>query len=170
MPTRSESLPDVAVRRARIGRGLFATRPIRRGRDIMRIDGRIVPADLLWDRGGTFADNCYRFGPETYLDPGDSPGRFVNHSCDPNAGVRKERNRLFLFAARAIRAREEIVIDYATILGDDDIWTMRCRCGSPMCRGRVKRVGALPHDVLERYRALGLIPRFILATLGNIPR
>ena len=61
-------------------------------------------------------------------------GAYLNHSCEPNAGIRKTNQQLFLFAAKPIAAEKEIVIDYSTILGDDDIWTMRCNCGRSACR------------------------------------
>jgi hypothetical protein len=168
-PKSDQSVDHVAVRKARIGRGLFATRAFRAGETIMHITGRVYDADVLWERGGTFADNCYRFGPETYLDPGDAPGRFVNHSCEPNAGVRKKNNRLFLVAADAIRRGDELTFDYSTILGDDDIWTMRCRCGTRSCRRTIQRVGLLPAEVYVRYVDLGIIPGYVLQTLGQVP-
>jgi hypothetical protein len=155
----------VAVAEARNGSGLFATHRYRRGQRILDVRGRIYNHRVLWKRGGTFADNCYRFGPETYLDPGDGAARYVNHSCAPNAAVGKSNNRLFLFAAESIAAGEEILFDYSTILGDDDIWTMRCNCGQRRCRKRIKRFGSLPADVKERYLAHGLVPPFIIKTL-----
>ena len=89
----------VVVAPVRNGLGLVAAKPIRERQTIIKIVGRVVVADILGRRGGAFADNCFRFGPETYLDPGDEPGRFLNHSCEPNAGIRKHNNQLFLFAA-----------------------------------------------------------------------
>jgi hypothetical protein len=155
----------VVVRDARNGSGLFATRRYRRGERILDVRGRIYHHRVLWKRGGTFADNCYRFGPETYLDPGDGVARYVNHSCAPNAAVGKQRNRLYLFAAEPIAKGDEIVFDYSTILGDDDIWTMRCNCGEAGCRRRIRRFGALPAALRERYLAQALVPRFIVDTL-----
>jgi hypothetical protein len=157
------------VRRARNGLGLFTGRAYRSGETIVRMTGRIVDAGVLWERGGTFADNCIRFGPETYLDPGDSPGRYINHSCEPNAGIRKYKNQLFLFAATMLRPRIEITFDYSTTIGDDDIWTMRCNCGRSACRKRVRRFGSLPAAVQQRYLAGGLVPRYIIKTLGWTP-
>lgn len=155
----------VAVRRARNGRGLFATRSFRAGETISRIPGRIVHWKLLWKIGGEFQAKCIRFGPETYLDPGDGPGRWLNHSCEPNAALRKVNNRLVLFAAEPIRAGAELTIDYSTTIGDDDVWTMRCNCGRRACRKRIRNLGTLPREMCEAYVTRGMVPKFILATL-----
>lgn len=155
----------VSVRRSRIGCGLFAERAFCRNQTIIKVVGRVVGYELLWDRGGTFADNCYRFGPETYLDPGDHASRYANHSCEPNAAVRKENNQLFLFAAKPIARNEEIVFDYSTILGDDDIWTMRCKCGRASCRKTIRNFGSLPAATKSTYLTNGLVPKFIIKTL-----
>jgi hypothetical protein len=157
--------PFTTVRKSRIGNGLFAARPFRRGQVIVKVTGRRVSADEVWDRGGRFADNCFRFGPETFLDPLDGPGRYLNHSCAPNAAVVKRNHQLFLVAAERIPRGREIVIDYSTILGADDIWTMRCRCGAPDCRGRIRNIATLSGRLRERYIERGLVPGFIRDTL-----
>ena len=161
-PTRDRRL---LIRPARIGLGAFAAKTFRQHEDIIRIAGRIVAADLLWKRGGTFADNCFRFGPETYLDPGDEPCRYLNHGCEPNAGIRKINNQLFLFAAKPIRKGAEIVFDYSTLLGDDDIWTMRCKCRHAKCRKLIRRFGSLPEALKTRYVSKGMVPQYIIRTL-----
>jgi hypothetical protein len=156
----------VFVSASRNGDGLFAARPFSRGENITRIDGRIVHHGLLWKRQGSrFSANCFRFGPETYLDPGEGPGAFLNHSCEPNAGIRKVAGRLFLFAAKSIRARREVVIDYSTTIGDDDIWSMRCNCGSGECRGTIRNFGSLSEGLKRKYLAMGMVPGYILRTL-----
>jgi hypothetical protein len=155
----------IEVRRTRNGEGLFTTRPYRVDQRIIRIAGKLVAAPIVTRRGGAFADNCFRFGPETYLDPGDEAGAYLNHSCEPNACVRKSNNRLFLAAIEPIRLNHEIVIDYSTILGDDDIWTMRCNCGSRRCRKVIRRFGSLPAPLKDRYAEKGAVPGYILETL-----
>ncbi len=156
---------NVVVGRARIGQGLFAKRAFRAGQTIIQIRGRVVHWKLLWEIGGDFQANCIRFGPETYLDPSASPGRWINHSCEPNAAIGKVNNQLFLFAAAPIRAGAEITFDYSTTIGDDDVWTMRCKCGGAACRKRIRNFGALTPALRESYVERGMVPTFILATL-----
>jgi SET domain-containing protein len=156
----------VAVAPARNGLGLFAAKAFKPGQTLLKIAGRVVHHRVLWQRrGSTFSANCFRYGPETYLDPGDHVGRYLNHSCEPNAAIRKRNNQIFLVAAAPIERGAEIVFDYSTTIGDDDIWTMRCNCGAPSCRGRIKRFGTLPRAVQERYLGAGLVPNYIIATL-----
>jgi hypothetical protein len=157
----------ILVGPVRIGLGLIAGRTYRPDQTIITIDGRVVNHREVWRRGGRFASNCIRFGPETYLDPGETPGRYLNHACEPNAAIRKTNNRLVLFAAATIRVGAEILIDYSTTIGDDDIWTMRCRCGQRSCRKTVRRFGSLPEGVQRRYLREGLVPGYIVRTLIN---
>ncbi|HEX4682089.1 MAG TPA: SET domain-containing protein [Gemmatimonadaceae bacterium] len=157
--------PPVEARRSRIGMGLFATRDIAPADTILRLEGQVLHWRAVLRRRGPSKDNCYRFGPETYLDPGDHVGRYANHSCVPNAGVRKKRGTLYLFADRAIRAGAEICFDYSTLTGDDDVWTLRCRCDRRRCRGVIGNFGALPSSLRRRYLRRGLVPDYIVATL-----
>jgi hypothetical protein len=160
---------NVVVESTRIGMGIVAARTFSRGQVIDRIPGRVEHHSVLWRRRGSFAANCIRFGPNTYLDPSSDAGRYLNHSCEPNAGIRKRNNQLFLFAAKRIRKGTEIVIDYSTTLGDDDIWTMRCRCGTDGCRRTVRRFGSLPLALQAEYVRAGLVPRYIIETLEPDP-
>ena len=158
----------VTVAPARIGMGLFAARAFEAGERIMRIEGRVVHHSVLWRRrGSVFSANCIRFGPETYLDPGEGAGRYVNHSCEPNAALRKSSSRLYLYAARRISVGTEITFDYSTTIGDDDIWKMRCRCDRPRCRGTIRNFGALPPRLRTRYISRGLVPGYIVNTLDD---
>ena len=157
-----KSFGRVHVEPARVGHGLFASRAFGDAQRIVRLLGRIVSAETVWNHQGRFADNSYRFGPETYLDPGDEAGAYVNHSCRPTAAIRKANNRLFLYAVTPIRKRSEITIDYSTILGDDDIWTMRCACGETNCRRLIRNFGSLPAELRAEYVEKQMVPKYVL--------
>lgn len=76
-------------------------------------------------------------------------GDFMNHSCDPNCWMQDEHT---LAARRDIAAGEELTADYVFWKADDsDVARFACRCGSPLCRGRVTgRDWRLP-DLQQRY-------------------
>ena len=131
------------------------------------LHGRVVSARTVWgwwQRDTRRAANCIRFDDERYLDPSGEWGEFANHGCRPNAAIRRERGRLVLRAMRAIREGDEVLHDYSTLLGADDLWSMRCNCGARACRGVVRRFDRLPAATLRRYVAARAIPAFIRAT------
>lgn len=64
---------------------------------------------------------------------GSDASDWINHSCDPNLGL---RGQIVLIAIRPIAAGEELCFDYAMTDGSayDEF---DCRCGARWCRGRV---------------------------------
>jgi hypothetical protein len=136
------------------GKGILATKNF--------LKGRVYSAKHVYKTGGKFADNTFRFGPESYLSPTGYIGDFLNHSCKPNVGLRKRNNKLFLISLRNIKSGEEIFLDYSTIIGDDDIWKMKCKCGSKDCRGVIKNFGSLAENLQEAYIKQNIVPKYIL--------
>jgi SET domain-containing protein len=59
--------------------------------------------------------------------------RFLNHSCEPNCESGIVRNRLWLYALRAIKAGEELTYNYGHGLGGYQ--DRPCRCGASTCVG-----------------------------------
>jgi SET domain-containing protein len=160
----------LAVKPVRNGRGIVALKSFRPGALICEIRGRIVaPATVwrYWDTEPRRGENCFRHSAERYLDPHGEIGQYANHSCAPNAGIVKDGRRLLLKAIVPIARGDEVTHDYATLLGADDVWTMRCNCGAPGCRRVVRNMRALPAAVMARYHRLGVIPRFIIATMNR---
>ncbi|KAL1843674.1 hypothetical protein VTJ49DRAFT_374 [Mycothermus thermophilus] len=88
-------------------------------------------------------------------------GRFCNHSCNPNCYVDKwvvgEKLRMGIFAAREIRAGEELVFNYNVDRYGAD--PQPCYCGEPNCVGfiggktQTERATKLPLATIE---ALGI--------------
>ncbi len=78
----------------------------------------------------------------------EGPGDWINHSCDPNAGL---RGQVSLVASRRIDAGEEITFDYAMSDGCD-YDEFDCECRTPLCRGRVTGNDWMRPELLERYQ------------------
>lgn len=148
-------IDDVEVRTASgKGLGVFARRTFAPGEFIFRrrharvVDGSGIAGlsaeeqmhlcELGWDRFAVLAP----------------PGAYLNHSCDPNA----MRSGVKVFAWQAIRAGEEITIDYRLNAFDGSSWP--CSCGTAACTGTV--VGSFFAMKPERQRLLlRYAPEFI---------
>lgn len=137
------------------GRGLFAREPIAPRTCILQFSGPILTLNETRARGPAAA-NALQIGVDRYLYL-DEPGRFVNHSCSPNAAVIGDTR---LVAIRPIAAGEEIRFDYSTTVSDG--WTMECLCGAATCRGLVVAFQLLPEPLRRRYALLGHVQRFIV--------
>ena|SRR6267378_1174186 len=111
------------------GRGLFATRRIPAGTVVTKVVGEVQNYD--YDEESDYGPTWYAVARGEWIEPfEDSPARFVNHSCEPNAFM---ADTTTIKAARDIRPGEEILIDYATT-EEDPKWLLECRCGTPRCR------------------------------------
>ena len=144
--------PRVAVGLSLIaGRGLFATHSIGEG-DVVAIGGgRIVSDDeftaIIQERDGGYS--ALSIGEDlNLLQDDDDPGRFGNHSCDPNLWLADE---VTLIARRTIVAGEELTTDYATMTGFAN-WSMDCSCASELCRGTITGVDWKLRALQTRYR------------------
>jgi uncharacterized protein len=67
---------------------------------------------------------------------GGSGAEIINHSCQPNLCARRIRGRVFFFSRRTIHAGEELTLDYRFPRDGERV---KCRCGSPKCRGTINR-------------------------------
>jgi hypothetical protein len=158
---------SLEVRPVRNGQGIVALKAFAPGATVCQVRGRVVSGETVWrywDTDPRRGENCFRYDADHYLDPEGEIGAYANHSCNPNAGIVKTGRRLLLQAIRPIAAGAEVTHDYATLLGADDVWKMKCNCGEAGCRKMVRSFSRLPAATLRRYRRLGIIPDFIWAT------
>ncbi|MGD0411472.1 MAG: SET domain-containing protein-lysine N-methyltransferase [Verrucomicrobiota bacterium] len=144
-----------------VGLGVFANRDIRPGEVILAFGGPVIDFAETKRRGPR---ECMpiQIGRNQYYDT-QPPGVFVNHSCDPNAGIHQDRD---LVALRRIRPGEEVRFDYSTTM-EEQSFTMRCLCGSPQCRRVVADFSTLPTEAQERYVAERIVMSFILHKLAD---
>lgn len=68
-----------------------------------------------------------------HIFPNEESGKYINHSCNPNTKITKDR---VFVALRDIKSGEEITFDYDTT-EDEIAKKFTCLCGSSNCRGEV---------------------------------
>lgn len=144
-----------------VGRGLFAGEQIAPGTEILQLTGSRLTLNEVRAKGPVPAANALQIGIDRYLDL-DEPGRFINHSCEPNAAVMRDTT---IVAIRHVAPAEEIRFDYSTTISDG--WTMACLCGAENCRGVVAAFQLLPESLRRRYALLGQVQRFMLECVGS---
>lgn len=133
------------------GGGLFAREPIPMGTTVMRLGGRLATdselASLIRE-SDRYVDTMVVDRDLNLILEGSELVHYGNHSCDPNLW---HESPFTLAARHDIAADEELTVDYATHSGGDG--AMDCRCGSPLCRGRVTCGDCQRPDLQTRYGA-----------------
>jgi SET domain-containing protein len=133
--------PKIETRQSKIqGRGMFATASIKEGEVCV-----ICGAEYTNTEGAIEAKakgmSVMRWDEDLYSveERSEEEQDFINHSCDSNLWMAD----VFTFVARRdIQVAEEITIDYAlfeAVEGEKD-WEAKweCRCGSPLCRKKLR--------------------------------
>jgi uncharacterized protein len=138
MQLKSHLSPKTAVRDSRIaGRGLFAVLPITKGEIVCVKGGHLLDRAGLARHQAVVNDAELQIADDLFLAPVtaaefETVMMFLNHSCEPNVGV---RGQIVFVAMRDVAAGEELTLDYAMI--DHDAEPIICRCGAAGCRGVV---------------------------------
>lgn len=159
-----------------IGKGLVAKRPFKQG-DIIS-HSWIGPEDegdfRVFDQTDS-RDKVYgiQIGvtPEGrgiyYTSRPYSPRQYLNHSCNPNAGLRDtdEGNGvrdLQLIAIKDIQQGEQLTIDYSTTQFEPRTSPVGgCKCGEPECRKTIRPFPELPPELQDRYLEAGAVFNYI---------
>jgi len=116
------------------GRGVFAREKVRAKELLVVWGGEVVTGEALRDMSDDKRRISIQIEEDHYLvTANEGPADWVNHSCNPNAGL---VGQVVLVAMRDIRAGEEICFDYATSDGSpyDEF---DCHCGAKTCRHHV---------------------------------
>lgn len=149
------------VKKAKNGKGLFVKKNFKARQKIFEVKGKIVSTKQFMRLSQKIKDNTFRFDEEHYLVPTGEFGDFINHSCKPNCSVRKIGRKIFIFSIKNIKESSELLIDYSTIIADDDWWKMRCNCKSKNCRKIVNKFITLPKKVQKKYLGSEMVPEYI---------
>jgi hypothetical protein len=126
---------------------LIALRTLAAGQGVLTVDGTLTSQPTRYS---------LQVGPDLHVAPvpgnlDDGYWRYLNHSCEPNAGLRGRE----LVAQRDIAANEDVTFDYNTTE-----WHMAepfaCHCGSARCRGTLRGFAHL--STAQRAELQGVAP------------
>jgi uncharacterized protein len=141
------------------GKGVFATRDIKKGTIIHLLDGERLTLGQLANKvkdGDEDLNDPLQIGKRTYIDL-DEISRTFNHSCDPNTGLRK---RSEMFALRDITKGEEITYNYSLTIAPTN-WSMKCLCGTNKCQGVISDIRSIPKKYLNEYKQMGALQTYM---------
>ncbi|HMY11128.1 MAG TPA: SET domain-containing protein [Turneriella sp.] len=153
------------VRPTRFGKGVFARREFAAGTRILQFRGRVYTRAEYLSKVNPVKCHYMQIGDNAFLGPTTTPDNFVNHCCEPNAGIVIENGKAWLVAIQIIRPEDEITFDYSTSMAEDH-WEMDCACGAASCRGRVRDFKHLQSPLQQKYIALGIVPDFVIRSAG----
>lgn len=134
------------------GEGIFATKSFKFG-DIVMVGVIDKALDENHSHASQIGENEYVFHAGLITK--------VNHSCDPNCGIRVNKTGAHDFVSiRDISVNEEITFDYAMRNYTIDFFPEKCMCGSDKCRGIITGWKDLPNERKKEYE--GFVATYLL--------
>jgi uncharacterized protein len=130
-------------------KGLFATEKISAGELLTLYMGDLIDRAILDTLPSADQVHILQIEEDLYIKPiREEEAHYVNHSCEPNAGM---AGQISVIALRDIEAGEEICFDYAMCDGSPyDEFT--CLCGSAQCRKTISGNDWQRPELWERYK------------------
>lgn len=139
----------IEVRDSKIhGKGVFASKNIKKGTKIIEYVGKLVTkeesddiADEQLERalGNESEGAVYLFDLNKKWDINGNvewnTARLINHSCDPNCETEGDDDHIWIQAMKDIKKGEELSYNYGYDL--DDFEDHPCKCGSKKCIGYI---------------------------------
>jgi uncharacterized protein len=116
------------------GWGVFARELVFRGEVVAMWGGRVISEAEAMSYDEDWLRYIVQVEDRLFMAPSvpPEPAEFINHSCDPSAGL---SGQISLVALRDIEPGEEVCYDYAMSDSHRRV-EFECHCGSPLCRGR----------------------------------
>jgi SET domain-containing protein len=143
--------PKLEVRLApeKGGYAVFAVKPLVKNELLAVWGGQVLTLEQVLALPREEQGHTIQIHEELYLAPMgmEDPADYINHSCNPNAGV---SGQISLVAMRAIEAGEEITFDYA-MADSSSFDEFECSCGSPLCRRKVTGNDWKRRELWKRY-------------------
>lgn len=132
----------VRVGRSATGLGLFAVKPIAKRATIATYRGKRIPTAEAQRRERRFGARYMFEIDRRWTIDGSSRrnlGRYLNHSCAPNAEPLLRAGKIVFVALRAIAPGEETAYDYGDEYFELYIKPAGCRCAACMKKPKRRR-------------------------------
>jgi uncharacterized protein len=129
------------VGRSNTGLGLFAVTKITRRTTIVAYSGLLIRNEEADERERLYNSRYMFYLDRHWTIDGTTRrnlGRYVNHSCEPNAEPVKRKRRIVFVASRVIKPGEEITIDYGEEYYEH-FFKARGGCKCAPCLAKAKR-------------------------------
>eukprot|EP00003_Mantamonas_plastica_P025039 TRINITY_DN4817_c0_g1_i2.p1 TRINITY_DN4817_c0_g1~~TRINITY_DN4817_c0_g1_i2.p1 ORF type:complete len:158 (+),score=36.53 TRINITY_DN4817_c0_g1_i2:299-772(+) len=139
-------------------KGVFSKRSFSRGDLVLETTGEFAKKQSIY---------TIQVAKDKHFTP-DPPVKFLNHSCDPNLGVKTKSNGIpDFFAIKEIKENEQLTFDYAMteftlaerLESGEEAW-IKCECGTQKCRGLLGSFADLPEETKQEYE--GFIAEYLL--------
>jgi SET domain-containing protein len=158
--TRIEKL---SVKEGIHGKGAFVTDSFKKGKTICKLIGTLYRGNEMPEKDNKVTVRFVQIGKKTYLQISGN-GDYINHSCNPNAGLVIKGTNVNLQAIKDIKQGEEITYDYSTTM-DENKYELKCNCGRANCRKVIRDFKCLPNTIQQKYVSLGIVPDYILKSV-----
>ena len=157
-------MENLILRQSKKGKAVFANKNFKKGEKLIGFKGKLFTYSQLPAPYSKADDHYVQIGKNLYMGPSGKLDDFINHSCNPNSGLKIQSKIVNLVAIKSIKKGEEVTWDYSITMDEDD-WEMVCKCGSKNCRKRVKDFKYLPKRIQKKYIKLGVVTKYILRGL-----
>lgn len=138
------------------GKGVFTKKPFKKGKIVLLLKGKKVKFFVNNIKDSQEGPNWVGFGKNLWIDVQDGLVKYINHSCNPNMGI---KGSVTFVALRDIKKDEEITFDYS-ITEEDLFWHMKNGESKKVFGYRpiIKSIQSIPLSTYKKY--LPYVPRY----------
>lgn len=139
---------EVRKSKTAVGKGVFACKDFKKGQIVAVAKGKIIKIDPKKE-DPVEGDYIMGIDKNTWIEINDGLIQYLNHSCDPNLGI---KGRVTFVALRNIKKDEELNFDYS-ITEEDLNWEMKNLEPKTTKNYRpiIKSIQSLPFNIYKKY-------------------
>ena len=158
-------MPYLIIKKSSIGKGVFAGKDFEKNEKIFDFQGKLFSHDPM-PIYNPKKDRFIQIGRKLYMGGSGMYDDYINHSCQPNSGVKINGKKAVLVAIKNVLVGQEITFDYSTTM-DENNFEMKCLCNKKNCRKKIKDFKYLPHKLKQKYVLLEIVPKYNLKYLNG---